>query len=463
MTRGPESIGKRYGRLLSITLPCPSIDPLAFLQQSHGGARLYWQDADTAIAASGAALELSAWGEDRFAHIEADARALFEHACMITPADDLQPRLFGGFSFRDDFVPDYRWSAFAPAHFVLPHYQLTVKGHDSFLTLNTLVNSGESDDALVSELRSALSTRIATLSHSCEVQSPRITQLNYPVTQASWRTMIDGATTRIQAGELQKVVLARLAELTFETAPDLGYPIRDLRATYPNCTIFLFEPRAGHGFLGATPERLISLQGRQFDTMALAASIARGDTEAEDDVLAQTLLTDPKERHEHQLVINELVARLTPIAVALSVDETLVMKLSNIQHLYTRVAGTLKDNVSILTLVKLLHPTPALGGAPKDEALSLIRDYEVLPRGWFAAPIGYLTPDLSGRFAVAIRSAVLQQTRAWLFAGAGIVAASQADKEWQETALKFRPMLRALAAPGSASATTPVEAVQQPI
>lgn len=459
MTIRPESISERYGRLLSITLPCPNIDPLAFLQQSAGGARLFWQDADTTIAASGAALELSAWGEDRFEHIETDARDLFNHACVVTPADDLQPRLFGGFSFRDDFVPDYRWSAFAPAHFILPHYQLTLKGHGSFLTLNTLVNSDESDDMLVSELRGALSTRIATLSHSCKVQSPRISQLNYPVTQASWHTMIDGATARIQAGDLQKVVLARLAELTFETAPDLGYPIRDLRDNYPNCTIFLFEPRAGHGFLGATPERLINLQNRQFDTMALAASIARGDTEAEDAKLAQTLLTDPKERHEHQLVINELIARLTPIAEALTVDDTSVMKLSNIQHLYTRAAGTLKDSASILTLVKLLHPTPALGGAPKDVALSLIRDFEVLPRGWFAAPIGYLTPDLSGRFAVAIRSAVVQQTRAWLFAGAGIVAASQADKEWQETELKFRPMLRALAATSSVSANTPVEAV----
>jgi menaquinone-specific isochorismate synthase len=454
-----ESVGAGYGRLLSITLPCPNIDPLAFVQQVAGSPRLYWQDADTTIVGGGAALELTAWGAERFEHIAQEAAERLADAQVVTPQAALAPRLFGGFSFRDDFVPDYRWSAFAPAHFILPHYQLTRQGDESFLTLNSLVGSDEPTAALIPELRRALIARIDTLTRDSRALPPVVSTLHYPVSPARWRTMVEAATARISAGELKKVVLARLAELTFAEAPDLGYPLQYLREHYPNCTIFLFEPRAGHAFVGATPERLINLSGRQFDTMALAASIARGESEAEDAELAQTLLADPKERLEHQLVIDALSARLTPIAAKLSTAPTTVMKLSNIQHLYTQISGTLNQPLGVLELLKLLHPTPALGGAPKEVALALIRDAEVLPRGWFAAPIGYLTPQLDGRFAVAIRSAVVQQTRAWLFAGAGIVAASEADKEWRETSLKFVPMLRALAA-AEVTPASPLEAVR---
>lgn len=432
-------------RLLSLTIPCPACDPLALWQQGEGGVRLYWQDSREQLAAVGAAAELTAWGEARWEQLAQGARQLFAAAEIISPHPEVGPRLFGGLAFSDDFAPDYRWSAFAPAHFILPHYQLTILGDAGFLTLNTLIGSDEATSSLVAELKQALCARLAGLSGVRRGQAPTVAKLDDPLGLARWRTMVEAATARIAAGELRKVVLARPTELRFVAPPDLSYPLAALRARYPSCTTFAIEPRAGHAFLGATPEQLLELRGQRLRTMALAGSIARGASPTEDAALARQLLADPKERHEHQLVLDALRARLAPLARALEVGPTEVMQLSNIQHLYTPLATELRAPADALALLKLLHPTPALGGAPTEVALALIRELEPLPRGWFAAPVGYLTPELGGRFAVAIRSAVVQRERAWLFAGAGIVAASEPEREWQETALKFRPMLEAFA------------------
>jgi menaquinone-specific isochorismate synthase len=121
-----------------------------------------------------------------------------------------------------------------------------------------------------------------------------------------------------------------------------------------------------------------------------------------------------------------------------------IYRLSNIQHLYTPIEGQLKQETGILPLVETLHPTPALGGTPRHLAMEFIRQAEPVPRGWYAAPIGWIDCHLDGEFGVAIRSAVCQDRRVWLYAGGGIVADSIPRKEWDETALKFKPMLNAL-------------------
>jgi menaquinone-specific isochorismate synthase len=120
------------------------------------------------------------------------------------------------------------------------------------------------------------------------------------------------------------------------------------------------------------------------------------------------------------------------------------MRLSNIQHIHTPISGTLKDDTGIIPVVETLHPTPALGGSPRDKAMSAIGDYESVPRGWYAAPVGWIDRNMNGQFGVAIRSAVAQEKRVWLYSGAGIVADSVPQKEWEETGWKFVPMLNAL-------------------
>ena len=421
---------------------------MRFLSAAEGQPRFFWANdrEPVAIAGVGGAVELMAWGPDRFATIENDARALYADAHIADDGSPTGPRLFGGFSFRADFTPDNTWSIYAPAHFSLPHYQLTRIGDQSWLRINAQIPRDESPADLMPDLYAALRQKIAQLKATPEpalARTNRLLDIRYPMSDAMWREMVDAATRRFQAGRLNKVVLARAAELRFEGRVQLLPVLRRLAADYGDCYRFLFEPRSGYAFYGATPELLVGLRGRRVNTMALAGSIGRGANARDDLRLGQALLRSDKDRREHQIVLDRLRARLLPLCDSLETPSRQLLRLKTIQHIHTPIQGELKRPLSALALAKILHPTPALGGDPRDLALDLIRQLEPIPRGWYGAPVGWLDAALDGQFAVAIRSAVAQESRAWIYAGAGIVAGSEADKEWRETALKFQAMLDA--------------------
>ena len=249
----------------------------------------------------------------------------------------------------------------------------------------------------------------------------------------------------MRTSDLNKAVLSRVCEIRFDQRINVDRVLAYLNRNYSKCYRFLFEPRPYHAFYGATPELLAEVNGRVLVTMGLASSIRRGATPAEDEALASELLADPKEQYEHALVVDALKRRLAPLVERLEMTEhPEIYRLSNIQHLYTPVRARLRRPDGIVPLVEALHPTPALGGSPRDLAMAFIQEVEPVPRGWYAAPIGCIDHNLDGSFGVAIRSAVSQEQRVWLYAGGGIVADSVPQKEWDETALKFRPMLNAL-------------------
>ncbi len=440
-------------RLVSLSQAAPGLEAQAFLRCSEGQERFYWRDANSPLilAGFGSAAELKAWGGRRFREIERQARRLFDQAWLRHLSPLAIPRLFGGFAFRDDFVPDNTWAAFYPAHFILPHFQLAQRAAESWLTINTLVPVEEDPEQSEADLRQALAARYAWLlaCSGAGVEAgpvcPAPIDLRYPMPAATWNAMVGDAVRQMQAGKFRKVVLARASEIHCGGPIQVGRALQHLDEQYPGCYRFLFEPQPRHAFFGASPELLVSVAGTELSTMALAASIRRGKTPAEDAQLAAHLLNDQKERYEHQLVAQELRRRLLPQTRQLSLPPVPeVLRLRNIQHLYTPVKGRLKRPAGVLRVLASLHPTPALGGSPRHLAMDYIRQAEPVPRGWYAAPIGWLGPDLDGVFAVAIRSAIVQEQRAWLYAGAGIVAASLAEQEWKETELKFRPILQAL-------------------
>jgi isochorismate synthase len=403
------------------------------------------------MAASGIAAEIFAWGHNRINDVQRQAKMLFDDAVFETAP----PRLFGGFAFRDDFVPDNTWAVFHPAHFVLPHVQFWQDGDwaGGWLTLNALVHVEDSVTAVQASLREALQARLRWLQDP--VQAPDPTQVTssrvvrYPLSQAAWSHMVESAVSQINQNVFNKVVLARVSEVRDLDAKiiDTDAALAYLQKHYNDCYNFVFEPRPHHAFLGATPELLVRVHGNQLASMALAGSIKRGRDAAEDATFAQTLLNSAKDLHEHSIVVDEIRRRLQPLATALDVaPQPKVLKLGNIQHLLTPVQAQLAQADGALSLVELLHPTPALGGQPREAAMAFIREHEPVTRGWYAAPVGWLGPSLDGVFCVAIRSAVTQRERAWLYAGSGIVASSRPQAEWDETAIKFRPMLQALGA-----------------
>ena len=453
-------------RLVSLFAAAPGLRAADFLSAAHGAERFYWAEPGhgLTLAGAGVAAQLVATPTlpddterlpaQRFADIETQARALF-HRAIVRPAEgtaaaDLaRPRLFGGFAFQDDFVPDNTWSVFNSAEFVLPHYQLAQQAGATFLTINALVSPDEDLNEALHGLAEALAARLATRPIAPATPVGPIAW-RYPLTRPMWDDMIERATSAIRAGALEKVVLARVCEARAGASIDAAAPLVALDAHYGDSYRFLFEPCPHHAFIGATPELLVSKHGRDVATMALAGSAARGATATEDDALAAELLASAKDRHEHQLVVDAIRAHLADAAGELDVPAApSVLKLRNIQHLLTPISGRLRRPADgILPLVRRLHPTPAMGGVPPERALAFLRHAEPVPRGWYAAPIGWLDSDLDGVFAVGIRSAVTQHDRAWLYAGAGIVAGSSPAREWDETALKFRPMLGALGAAG---------------
>jgi menaquinone-specific isochorismate synthase len=459
-----------HGRLVSYRAPIPILEPLVFLRYFRGRERFFWRDGrnDIVFAGGGVAADLMGWGEERIPAIERQVRALFAPAAILGAKEPLAaPRLFGGFAFTREFAPDNAWVGFNPAHFILPHYQLVQSRGRAWLTINVLLDDGEPPAEVLPQLREALAACRLGLEEEASLakeEGPQkavggVTEgrgkdasdyeVSYPMSFDDWSAMIRAAQERFRSGELEKVVLARICEVRTPRPLAVHDALAYLLDHYPRCYAFLFEPQPNHAFLGATPELLARTRGRAFESMALAGSIQRGATPDEDARLAAELLASAKDRHEHALVVDSLRRRLQPLAASLEIPETPgVLTLSNIQHLHTPVRGQLKPPPAgpdgALALVEILHPTPALGGSPRERSLGFIQEMEPVPRGWYAAPVGWIDNQLDGAFAVAIRSAVVQERRVWLYAGAGIVADSVPAREWEETGWKFRPMLGAL-------------------
>ncbi len=441
------------GRLISYCLPAPNISAAAFLQHATGQERVFWQSSrdQSIFAGFGIAVQIMAWGAGRFQEIKRKMKSIFSDAVQLNEQTYLaQPRFFGGFAFRDDFAPDNAWAAFHPAHFVLPHYQLVKQAGHTWLIINALVTDDDDLSDVHLQLHEALLTRLGQLSAANTVRSehvpdPSLYSVNFPLNYERWRRNVEEIVAKINNSNLEKMVLSRVCELRAADRIDVTRALAYLNEHYVDCTRFLFEPRPYHAFYGATPELLVDVKGRQLQTMALAGSIRRGEDHSEDIAMARQLMDAAKDRHEHQLVVDSIRRRLEPFAGQLGIPrQPDILTLSYIHHLITPVNGQLNEELGVLPLLEILHPTPALGGSPRELALDFIRDVEPVPRGWYAGPIGWINSQMDGQFVVGIRSAIAQDRRVWLYAGAGIVAESDPRKEWLETSLKFKPMFAAL-------------------
>ncbi|RRG18819.1 isochorismate synthase [Weissella viridescens] len=262
--------------------------------------------------------------------------------------------------------------------------------------------------------------------------------------ETDWTTRMQPVLTQMQIDPTkQKVVLGMQATLTFDGPIQVANLLESLVAQQPESYHFVLK-RGTDVFVSATPERIVKLSGNQFETAAVAGSIRRGEDTETDTALADALWHDQKNREEHQIVVDMLVNQLADVSTLTYASTPQMLQTPQIQHLYTPIQGQLNSETALLALVERLHPTPALGGWPRDWAKSIIEDYELAPRGLFAAPLGYYLPNGTGEFIVGIRSMLVQADQARLFAGAGILAESDLAQEAQEIQLKMTPMRQLL-------------------
>ena len=249
-----------------------------------------------------------------------------------------------------------------------------------------------------------------------------------------WGGAVEQALAGIEQGELAKVVVARRRRIRRSGGVAIERTLRRLRARYPSSTLYAVR-EGGAVFLGASPERLAAVRGRQLRSVALAGS-ARHD--------GRDLLRDLKERAEHAHVVRHLREALTPLCDSLQIpDAPEVLSLANLRHLQTPIAGRLAGVIGVAEVAARLHPTPAVAGAPTAAALRHIRQREPFDRGWYAGPIGW-SRRREGEYIVALRGALIRGDEAWLFAGCGIVAGADATREWDESAAKLETMTWAL-------------------
>lgn len=434
------------GVLVSRSMRIPSVDPLSFFACGKQD-RFFWMDPEgtSALAGSGVAHRLEAGGEDRFKSIEKQRTEMLENSIIDADRSDpfTGPLFFGGFSFDPLKTKTKLWNGFPDAELVLPSFMLTCTGDETWLTVNVVVDPN--DDAKQKARHILIEKdRILTDSKLFPGDLPAKDFEVQEVLPQRFKDSVRDAARSVRDGVMDKVVLSRELRLTSEEPFHPVQVLQSLRENQPNSYLFAIE-RGEACFIGASPECLVKREENRLFSACMAGTIARGETVEQDDKLGEELLNDPKNLEEHKLVVKMIRSAMKEACHHVEMPrQPILYKVKNVQHLYTPVVGMATDHSDILTVVEQLHPTPALGGFPQQKALEQIREIEPHNRGWYGAPVGWVDYKGDGEFAVAIRSGLLKGKKAVLYAGMGIVGASEPESEYRETQMKFRPMLSAL-------------------
>jgi len=286
--------------------------------------------------------------------------------------------------------------------------------------------------------------RLTSRGSDSEGYGPREYHVSSVMERGAWCRMVEDAAETVAAGRLAKVVLAREVIVVADRPIRPAEVARRLRLSHPSCTIFSID-----GFVGASPELLVERSGVLVRSEPLAGTAARPRWAGGDEELAPRLLSSAKERQEHGLVVDAVSAALAPHCNQLTVPQVpAVVPLGTLAHLGTLIVGRLRSPLpTALDLVDALHPSPAVGGTPTAAALGYIATVEMLDRGRYAGPVGWVDGGGDGCWAVGIRSAQIEGRRARLMAGVGVVAESDPEAELAETELKLEPMLAAIVRP----------------
>jgi menaquinone-specific isochorismate synthase len=445
-----QSIAEHHAKIASITIEIEPIDPLAILcQQATSDQRHFYlenRDQAQAIVAIGEAESIQIEGSQRFSKAQQFIQQWSQHfiSCGSLEYPWAAPRFFSSFTFFDRVPASH---SFFPAAIVfLPRWQVAKRRKCSVVSLHLVVDSQSNIEELTEkswhDFQSICQVNYSFFKLPAQLPKPFNWQINethdFPATVVT-------ALESIHTQQLNKLVLAHAIDVVSHLPFQWGHSLHNLRQLHADCYVFSVGNGKGQSFIGASPERLLSVHDRQLITDALAGSASRGRTLRDDAKLAHRLLNSDKERREHQVVIDFITQTLTQFGLDLRLDSVPnLLKLSNIQHLHTPIQTVVPTKLHPLEILAELHPTPAVAGMPRDMACQKIQQYEGFERSLYASPIGWVDTQGNAEFVVGIRSALLDGHRARLYAGAGIVAGSDPEKEFAEVRLKLQALLRAL-------------------
>ncbi len=401
---------------ISLRMPTSKLNLLAWLQTQTLFPKLYWSDKDDQA-------EVAALG--------------ICHSLQNLPELDGQARYYGGIGFQPETSS---WPEFGHSRFILPRLEVRRQGK----IYELICNLYPARSSLQEELNQALSltSQIQLSAPIGEINNPILSRQDNP-TKHQWNRLVEQVISPEFQQTTAKVVLSRQTQLTCRDTINPWQLLQNWQSLNANCFQFVFQFSKQQSFIGCSPERLYLRSGARLTTEALAGTTARGRNTEQDEKLADELLCDPKIKRENALVLNDILTRLNKVSLDVGLDPVGVLKLKSVQHLKQRIHAYLRPEINDPELLDELHPTPAVGGTPKQNALDFICRNETYHRGWYAGAVGYLSTEQS-EFSVAIRSALIQDRQIKLFAGAGIVAGSIPELEWQELDNKINTVLTLL-------------------
>ena len=405
-------------------------------------------------------------GLDRFEAVREQAYGLAADPLLPAGAPRApRVRFYGGFSFREDHESVGAWAAFPPARFQLPLLELEGDGSgDAWIRARGLASPEDEGDVLAAlrHRAEALRAELSVSGDGAPLRAEGVSGSASATDRGAWEAAVEESLEAIRSGLVSKVVLARTLDVEVSDPLDPADVLAHLWSANRGSHVFLFEPEPGSALVGAAPETVATLRDGVFHATAVAGSVRRGGSPVEQAELAARLLASEKDRVEQRMVLDDVVARLETVVHRIRTDpQPHVLTLARIQHLETEIRASVPTGVGVLDLLRLLHPTPAVCGLPRDEALSFLAREEPFERGWYAGPVGWFDAEGNGIFVPALRTGVCTGRQWRLFAGAGIVEGSVPSLEWEETGIKLEPVLEALEASGVAisdrrAATAPV-------
>jgi menaquinone-specific isochorismate synthase len=409
-------------KLFVRSAPLPDITNLLSLLPAEGG--LAWVHGPATnqhgIVGWDEIARITISGPERFSR----AQRWWSQQCAISEGD--KPIAFASFAFDKQ-----------PGTSVVVIPKVSVK-RDELGTTLTITSDSPVTDLEISELIAKVS-RPHVLSRGLN----QVTWLDGSRPVAQWQAAVDVAVSRINLGELDKVVLARDIVAQLDEPLHIGSLLLRLNEAFPECWTFCVD-----GLVGATPELLIRRDGEHVTSRVLAGTMRRSRDSDRDGQLAAELLGSDKDQEEHVYAVESVAAALATHCTDLKVPaQPFILRLANVQHLATDVTGELVDAAPALALAASLHPTAAVCGTPTERATQVIRELEGMDRGRYSAPVGWLAANGDGEFGIALRCALIEnaeRTKLRLFAGCGIVAGSTGESEVAESQAKFGAMKAAL-------------------
>ncbi|NCG09276.1 MAG: isochorismate synthase [Verrucomicrobia bacterium] len=451
------AIEKEHFQLASISMEVDFIEPLAVLDSiSEAGEQHFYVERPSkaqALAGAEALAEGHFSGAERFQALKDFAEDILKNTIAVgdLSAPFAGPHFFTAFTFESTVSGE---AAFPAASVFVPRWQVSRMGNRYGAVANVRIEADGDLDSVVDRVWTAYE-KFTVFNYEANPQRdpPAATEIKVvkdtELGERPFAELVEAALADIGNGSYDKIVLSRVRELVAASDWQPLEVLNRLRGRFNDCYTFSFGNGKGSSFIGASPERLLKIREGRLRTEAIAGSAPRGATAADDARLARALLNSKKDLWEHACVRDSIIRRLFVRGISgRSRSGPNLLPLANVQHLRTPIEAEVKRGVPLLDIAEELHPTPAVGGTPREAALDALPKLESSQRGLYAGALGWFNHLNEGELIVGIRSALIQGKTVQLYAGAGVVDGSTPQGEISETDMKLRALYEALVPEG---------------